>query len=96
MFDEMHIEDFKLLEPHEQTHFALLRFYVSNWIIEVLNVVCLQPDKDMENKNVYYEIVEIISTEEKERKAEEVAQERQQEEDARRRHDEERERKAEE
>jgi hypothetical protein len=47
----MHIEDFKLLEPHEQTHFALLRFYVSNWIIEVLNVVCLQPDKDMENKN---------------------------------------------
>jgi len=48
----MHIEDFKLLEPHEQTHFALLLFYVSNWIIEVLNVFCLQPDKDMKNKLV--------------------------------------------
>jgi hypothetical protein len=52
--------------------------------------------KDMENKNVYCEIVEIISTEEKERKAEDVAQQRQQEADARRRQDEERERKAEE
>jgi Fanconi anemia group D2 protein len=52
LFDEMHIEDFKLLEPHEQTHIALLLFYVSNWIIEVLNVFCLQPDKDMKNKLV--------------------------------------------
>jgi len=52
LFDDMHIEDFRLLEPHEQTHVALLLFYVSNWIIEVLNVFCLQQDTDMKKKMV--------------------------------------------
>ena len=43
MFDEDHVQDFTLLETHEQTHILLLLFYVSNWIIEVLNVFCLDP-----------------------------------------------------
>jgi len=44
--------DFRLLEPHEQEQVVLVYFYVCNWIIEVLNAFCLQPDDDMKRKMV--------------------------------------------
>jgi len=43
MFDEDHIQDFSLLEKHEQRHVILVVFYVCNWIIEVLNAFCVEP-----------------------------------------------------
>ena len=46
------IGDFRLLEPPEQEQITLVHFYVCNWIIEVLNAFCLQPEDEVRRKMV--------------------------------------------
>ena len=64
LFHDDHIQDFKLLEPHEQTDIALLLFHVSNWIIEVLNTFCLDPASELKKKMVHRtnHLLQILTT----------------------------------
>jgi Fanconi anemia group D2 protein len=64
MFDDEHIQDFKLLEPGEKSQIVLLSFHASNWIIEVLNTFCNQPDAEIKTKMVQRvnNLMQILST----------------------------------